>query len=327
MVSPRHRVPHVPDVRRLVGVDAGVLDDDLVAFGRARLSLLLLHSLPKTPPDQKTRSNIRRQRLRRAKSLPLEASSAAISCAICRGAFFSRFANSKQTGEAASPIASFGGRSKAIVSSTPYFSRMCRASASRNRFISVRYKRPQFFECFSCPGGESINPALGLANIGETATNGGSVISSYHVTAFYRHRLADSSSLQRTRSESMRRAMQLQSQAPPSLIGALPDPWRAHARRGKIERSPAHRTREVSPGPKLRDAIIATFDAKDLKEGTAWAGQGPDFFFATQAAAKPELFIDGATGPTDAPTRRLGHLVRHRSYRAAWKTPRLLLHS
>jgi enterochelin esterase-like enzyme len=57
-----------------------------------------------------------------------------------------------------------------------------------------------------------------------------------------------------------------------------------------------------SPGPKLRDAIIATFDAKDLKEGTAWAGQGPDFFFATQAAAKPELFIDGGPGQ---PTQQL----------------------
>jgi enterochelin esterase-like enzyme len=51
-----------------------------------------------------------------------------------------------------------------------------------------------------------------------------------------------------------------------------------------------------SPGPKLREAIIASFDAKDLKEGAAWAGKGPDFFFATQAAAKPELFIDGGPG-------------------------------
>src|SRR6478735_1738854 len=29
-----------------------------------------------------------------------------------------------------------------------------------------------------------------------------------------------------------------------------------------------------SPSPKLRDAIVATFEAKDLKEGTAWAGLG-----------------------------------------------------
>jgi enterochelin esterase-like enzyme len=52
-----------------------------------------------------------------------------------------------------------------------------------------------------------------------------------------------------------------------------------------------------SSSPKLRDAITTTFEAKDLKEGTAWAGHGPDFFFATQALTKPELFIDGAAGP------------------------------
>ena len=45
----------------------------------------------------------------------------------------------------------------------------------------------------------------------------------------------------------------------------------------------------------LRDAITATFDAKELKEGTAWAGRGPDFFFATEAASQPTLFIDGAS--------------------------------
>jgi hypothetical protein len=49
--------------------------------------------------------------------------------------------------------------------------------------------------------------------------------------------------------------------------------------------------------PALRDAITATFEAKDLKEGTAWAGHGPDFFFATEAPSKPELFIDGSAGP------------------------------
>src|SRR6266851_1738675 len=42
----------------------------------------------------------------------------------------------------------------------------------------------------------------------------------------------------------------------------------------------------------LRDAIVASFDAKDLKEGTAWAGRGPDFFFATQSASEPSLVID-----------------------------------
>jgi enterochelin esterase-like enzyme len=52
-----------------------------------------------------------------------------------------------------------------------------------------------------------------------------------------------------------------------------------------------------SNSPALRDAISGTFDAKELKEGTAWIARGPDFFFATQAASQPALFIDGAAGP------------------------------
>ncbi len=51
-----------------------------------------------------------------------------------------------------------------------------------------------------------------------------------------------------------------------------------------------------SNSPALRDVINATFDAKDLKEGTAWIAQGPEFFFATQAAAQPTLLIDEAPG-------------------------------
>ena len=47
----------------------------------------------------------------------------------------------------------------------------------------------------------------------------------------------------------------------------------------------------------LRDTITASFDAKDLKEGTAWAGHGPDFFFATQAPSQPSLVIDDFPGP------------------------------
>jgi enterochelin esterase-like enzyme len=53
--------------------------------------------------------------------------------------------------------------------------------------------------------------------------------------------------------------------------------------------------------PSLRDAITSTFEAKDLKEGTAWVGRGSDFFFAVQAQAKPELFIDAAPGPQMQP--------------------------
>lgn len=47
----------------------------------------------------------------------------------------------------------------------------------------------------------------------------------------------------------------------------------------------------------LRDAITSSFEAKDLKEGTAWAGRGADFFFATEAPSPPSLIIDGASGP------------------------------
>jgi enterochelin esterase-like enzyme len=47
----------------------------------------------------------------------------------------------------------------------------------------------------------------------------------------------------------------------------------------------------------LRSAIAGTFESKRLTEGTAWLGHGPDFFFATEAASKPELLIDGAAGP------------------------------
>ena len=49
--------------------------------------------------------------------------------------------------------------------------------------------------------------------------------------------------------------------------------------------------------PALPQAIATTFEEKDLKEGTAWLGHGPDFFFATAAASKPELIIDGHPGP------------------------------
>ena len=52
-----------------------------------------------------------------------------------------------------------------------------------------------------------------------------------------------------------------------------------------------------SASPGLGDAITSTFDAKDLKEGTAWAGHGHDFFFAVQGQPGPQLLIDGSPGP------------------------------
>ncbi len=52
-----------------------------------------------------------------------------------------------------------------------------------------------------------------------------------------------------------------------------------------------------SNSPGLHVAITTSFEAKALKEGTAWTGRGPDFFFATEAASEPALFIDDAPGP------------------------------
>src|SRR5947209_13663596 len=49
--------------------------------------------------------------------------------------------------------------------------------------------------------------------------------------------------------------------------------------------------------PELRSAIEASFDVKDLKEGTAWLGRGPEFFFAVESASAPTLMIDDASGP------------------------------
>jgi enterochelin esterase-like enzyme len=63
-----------------------------------------------------------------------------------------------------------------------------------------------------------------------------------------------------------------------------------------------------SNSPALREAIAAALDAKDLKEGKAWASRGPDFFFAVEAAAEPALVIDAAPGPP----------MRHLSDSALW---------
>jgi len=51
-----------------------------------------------------------------------------------------------------------------------------------------------------------------------------------------------------------------------------------------------------SHSAELREALVATFDGKDLKNGSAWIGYGPEFFFATEAATQPTLMIDGAAG-------------------------------
>jgi len=48
--------------------------------------------------------------------------------------------------------------------------------------------------------------------------------------------------------------------------------------------------------PKLPAAIASTFDLKELKDGTAWAGKGADFFFAIKSAKKPLLVVDEKAG-------------------------------
>src|SRR5208337_26647 len=52
-----------------------------------------------------------------------------------------------------------------------------------------------------------------------------------------------------------------------------------------------------SKSPALGDAIVRSMDGKALKEGTAWLGRGPDFFFAIEAVSEPTLFIDDREGP------------------------------
>lgn len=50
--------------------------------------------------------------------------------------------------------------------------------------------------------------------------------------------------------------------------------------------------------PALSAAITASFEAKDLKEGTAWVGLGAQFFFAIESSSAPALVIDdGAAMP------------------------------
>lgn len=58
-----------------------------------------------------------------------------------------------------------------------------------------------------------------------------------------------------------------------------------------------------SESPSLKEAISSSFDAKELKEGTAWIARGPEFFFAVEVSSKPALVID------DAPSRQMQNLA------------------
>src|SRR5271165_3367624 len=74
--------------------------------------------------------------------------------------------------------------------------------------------------------------------------------------------------------------------------------------------------------PDLRAAIEATFDEKQLKEGTAWIAHGPEAFFATEAVSEPKLMISDAAGPamTQIPGSQLW-------YAYAYVAPVARLHS
>ena len=61
----------------------------------------------------------------------------------------------------------------------------------------------------------------------------------------------------------------------------------------------------------LQEAITASFDAKDLKEGTAWSGHGADFFFALEATFSPSLVVDETPGQP----------MQHLSGSDLWYTP------
>jgi enterochelin esterase family protein len=88
------------------------------------------------------------------------------------------------------------------------------------------------------------------------------------------------------------------------LIAACLLAMAACGRASAAEKSNATRLTALakSNSLQLREAIIATFEAKDLKEGTAWAGRGPEFFFALETSTRPQLLIDGLAGP---PMQRL----------------------
>ncbi|HET6170065.1 MAG TPA: alpha/beta hydrolase-fold protein [Terracidiphilus sp.] len=68
--------------------------------------------------------------------------------------------------------------------------------------------------------------------------------------------------------------------------------------------------------PDLRAGIESTFEAKQLRDGTAWVGRGPDFFFAMEASSAPSLIIDEAAGRAmkalpAAGSERLWYAVAH----------------
>ena len=46
----------------------------------------------------------------------------------------------------------------------------------------------------------------------------------------------------------------------------------------------------------LADALSASLGEEKLKKGTAFAGEGPDFIWAVESEAQPEIYIDDRAG-------------------------------
>jgi len=73
--------------------------------------------------------------------------------------------------------------------------------------------------------------------------------------------------------------------------------WALHATAADKISAPELIQLAKSHSESLQQAMTGRFDSKDLANGTAWAGHGPDFFFAISSTSKPVLMIDDAAGP------------------------------
>ena len=118
----QHRIAQVADVRRFVRIDAGVLDHDLwrpvAAACRRAAARFLAERREKTAARSKNAFRYPPPATSTRATPGIGFSEFAISCASARGGFFSRLASSKQSGEATSPMESFGGRSVTIGTSS-----------------------------------------------------------------------------------------------------------------------------------------------------------------------------------------------------------------
>jgi enterochelin esterase family protein len=49
--------------------------------------------------------------------------------------------------------------------------------------------------------------------------------------------------------------------------------------------------------PKFKEVLVAALHDAEIKKGTAWLGEGPEFVWAVEAASQPTLLVDGKPGP------------------------------